>query len=91
MYSPDIIQQANYDVIYPVLKEQGFFTQYEEKILHKENNLKCIVDILKGKEMNCFDEFLTCLEQHSPSVFAKINYMIAKLNVDENTPVNMYT
>ena len=36
--------------------------------------------------MYFFDEFLACLEQHSPSVFAKINDMITKLNVDENTP-----
>ena len=88
-YEADIIQQANYDVIYPVLKEQGFFTHYEDKILHKEENVKCIVDILKDKEMDCFDEFLACLKQHSPSVFAKINDMITKLNVDENTTRNI--
>ena len=47
----DIIQQANYDVIYPVLKEQGFFTYYEDKILHKEENVKCIVDIFKKRNV----------------------------------------
>ena len=85
----DIIQQADYDVIYPVLKEQGFFTHYEEKILHKEDNVEGIVDILKNKEMNYFDEFLDCLKQHSPSVFAKINDMITKPNVNENTTINI--
>ena len=88
-WEADIIQQADYDLIYPVLREHGFFTQYEEEVLCKEGNVKGIVDILKDKDMDYFDEFLACLKQHSPSVFAKINDMITKLNVDENTAVNI--
>ena len=29
----------------------------------------------KRQRNGFFDELLTCLEQHSPSVFAKINYV----------------
>ena len=77
----EIVQQVNYALMYPILKEQGFeFAHYEENKLQEENNVKCIIDVLKDKELNYFCLFLSCLKQHWPAVFVKIEDEMNKLN-----------
>ena len=84
----DIIQQVNYEIMYPILKERGFdFAHYEEKILQEEKNVQCIIDILKDKELNYFDLFLSCLQKHWPTIFVKIeDEMNYTLIVHNNPP-----
>ena len=67
-----IVQHASYEVMYPVLKGQHFFKPYEEMILQRKNTVEGVIGILKDKEKRDFHLFLSCLEQHSQSVFLKI-------------------
>ena len=77
----DIIQQVNYEMMYPILKEEGFdFTHYEQNLLQEEKNVQCIIDILKDKEFNYFDLFLSCLQQHWPTISDKIESEMNNLN-----------
>ena len=71
-FETHIIQHVSYEVMYPILKEQSFFKHYEEIVLQRKNTVEGIVDILKDKEMHYFHLFLSCLEQHSPSISLKI-------------------
>ena len=71
-YETHIIQDTSYEVMYPILKEQLFFKHYEEMVLQRKKTVEAIVDILKDKEIKEINLFLSCLEQHSPSIFRKI-------------------
>ena len=76
----DIIQ-VNYEMMYSILKEGDFdFTHYEQNLLQKENNVQCIIDILKDKELNYFDLFLSYLQQHWPTISVKIKSEMSTLN-----------
>ena len=88
MCEEDIIQQVDYEMIYFILQNKRFFTHYEEKILLKENTVKCIVDILKDKEMKYFDVFKSGLQQlpNSETLLAKIeNKLNCNLNASSGT------
>ena len=78
----DIIQQVDYEKLYSILKQNGFFTHYEEKILLEESTVKCIMNILKDKEMNHFDLFTSCLQRlpNSETLLAKIESELSFFN-----------
>ena len=86
----DITEQVNYEMMYQTLKEQGFnFVHYEETILQEQSNVKCIMDILKDKELHYFSLFLSCLQQHWWIIFVKIKDELSKLNCTINIPTNL--